>query len=119
MSVDLLPLLRSGLMTGYSAQLRAARCGSLLKNCTSQFGMTAPHQPTRRWSIMNQDEGNGIRANVCCLRCLKSVSHQHQLFDVSCRRTLYQVESFVFVLLLIPTCTDPLLSSSPLLYKLQ
>ena len=47
-------------------------------------------QPTRRWSIMNRDGDNGIRANVCCLRSSKSVSHQDQLFmlaaDENCIR---------------------------------
>lgn len=90
MSAGLLPLSRFDFMMGCSAQLKVASCGPLLKNCASQFDMIAPHPPTRRWLIVNQDGSNGIRANVCCLRRLKSVSHQDQLFvlaaDENCIR---------------------------------
>jgi hypothetical protein len=82
MNAGLLPLSRFDFMMGHSAQLRVARCGVFLKNCTSRFNMTN--------SIMNRDGGNGIRANACCLRPSKSVSHQDQLFmltaDENCIR---------------------------------
>jgi hypothetical protein len=58
---------------------------------------------------MNRDGSNGIRANACYLRRLKSVLHQHRLFMLASWRKLDQVESFVFVLLSSRHATTPLL----------
>src|SRR4051812_6782396 len=65
---------------------------SIRRDCsTPTYSTLVDHEPGTG--------SNGIRANPCCLRRLKSVSHQRRLFMLASRRKLYQMESFVFVLL--------------------